>query len=205
MTNPECKISTPNGYKLPPYIKFDKVYGNFTCKDLDLTSLNGMPEIVYGTFNCSHNNLYSLEGGPKEVMHDYYCESCNLETLLGCPKQVRNRFDCAHNNISSLKYLPEDMYELKINHNNITEVDGSCRYVNTVMTYNNPIRLPGDLIQERLRNNYLHFRMSLKNRSIQESFDNSFDDSEEDYADIFDKEDRIGSKLRKLQLMNLIG
>jgi len=50
--------------------KFGTYNGDFFCKRLGLTTLEGCPEIVtglYNEFNCCYNNLTSLDGCPKQV------------------------------------------------------------------------------------------------------------------------------------------
>jgi hypothetical protein len=42
------------------------VYGDFSCKDNQLTSLEGCPDIVCGSFHCNNNQLTSLVGGPQK-------------------------------------------------------------------------------------------------------------------------------------------
>ena len=56
-------------------IKFNKVIGNFICRTLKLTSLEGCPKEVSEEFDCSYNKLTSLKGCPKEVGGDFYCNS----------------------------------------------------------------------------------------------------------------------------------
>ena len=46
--------------KLP--LKFNRVTGNFYCRDNQLTSLEGAPKEVGGDFYCHNNQLTSLEG-----------------------------------------------------------------------------------------------------------------------------------------------
>jgi len=64
--------------EFPPYIKFGKISGYFTCHNNRLISLKGGPKYVAGDFCCSINNLSSPEGCPSYVGGDFYCEG-NIE------------------------------------------------------------------------------------------------------------------------------
>lgn len=67
--------------KIP--IKFEKVLGNFICKNMSLTSLNNSPTTVTGDFDCSNNSLKNLVGGPEYVYGTYYAMNCGIESLKG--------------------------------------------------------------------------------------------------------------------------
>jgi hypothetical protein len=41
--------------------------GNICVSGMELTSLEGAPEIVNGDFLCNDNNLTSLEGAPRII------------------------------------------------------------------------------------------------------------------------------------------
>lgn len=87
--------------------RFNKVFGDFDCRDNQLTSLEGAPKIVRGAFKCDDNMLTSLEGGPKEVHGDYSCSYNKLTSLKGGPEYVGNIFYCTNNQITSLRYAPK--------------------------------------------------------------------------------------------------
>lgn len=67
--------------KIP--IKFEKVLGNFICKNMGLTSLNNAPTTVTGDFDCSNNSLKNLFGGPEYVYGTYYAMNNVIESLKG--------------------------------------------------------------------------------------------------------------------------
>jgi len=83
--------------KLP--LRFGKVEGNFICKELGLTTLEGCPEIVEGDFNCDRNLLTDLKGCPKEVGGNFNCERNNITSLVDCPKKVGFSFFASSNRI----------------------------------------------------------------------------------------------------------
>src|SRR5574343_1884861 len=61
--------------KLP--LKFNKVNGNFDCKNNKLTSLEGSPVEVNGSFYCQKNELTSFEFAPKIIRGYFNCEINN--------------------------------------------------------------------------------------------------------------------------------
>lgn len=83
--------------RLPEYIQFGKVTGNFYifyCPELE--SLEGCPKEVDWDFYCYKcSKLESLEGAPEKVGGDFWCNDCaNLKSLEGCPKKVGKGFWC---------------------------------------------------------------------------------------------------------------
>lgn len=100
-------VSTPHpkrhSKKLPMSylpINFRKVNGNFTCKNLGLTTLKGCPIEVIGDFNFSENKITSLEFMPKHVRG----------VLRGCD-----------NKITEVNCLPEKILSLDLANNKIKE------------------------------------------------------------------------------------
>lgn len=85
-------------------IKFDKVLGNFICKNMDLISLENAPNTVTGNFDCSNNELKNLVGGPKNVYGTYYAMNCNLQSLKGV-FTVKN-IDVSNNKLVNLDSEP---------------------------------------------------------------------------------------------------
>lgn len=71
--------------KIP--VKFGKVGGSFSCRNNQLTSLEGCPEKIVGDFGCSYNQLTSLEGIPKSVGGDFLCYENKLTSLVFAPKE----------------------------------------------------------------------------------------------------------------------
>jgi len=98
-------------------LTFNEVNGFFSCRENNLTTLEGCPKEVLGKFNCSENNITSLEHSPKIVTSfycglneyltsleglentyivdgDLYVNSCTkLYSLMGFPKKV-SYFSC---------------------------------------------------------------------------------------------------------------
>jgi len=59
--------------KLPDYIQFNKVAGNFWINNNNLTTLKGCPRIVGGSFWCNGNKLKSLKYAPEKVGAKFGC------------------------------------------------------------------------------------------------------------------------------------
>ena len=93
-------------HRLPPFIKFKEVYGNFWCYGNELTSLEGCPNTVRGSFSCHRNSLTSLKGCPNTVKEGFYCYSNELVSLEGCPDTLNNDFYCYNNELVSLEGCP---------------------------------------------------------------------------------------------------
>ena len=77
-----------------------EVRGNFFCSDNQLTTLEGAPQKVGGSFYCVNNQLLSLEGAPREVGASFYCDSNQLTSLEGSPQKVGENFSCIDNPVS---------------------------------------------------------------------------------------------------------
>ncbi len=88
-------------------IRFGRVSGNFHCRQIGLTSLEGAPLQVGGHFDCSYNPIGSLIGAPQEVGGFFACVKNNLSSLEGGPKQVDGAYDCRLNPLKSLDGAPE--------------------------------------------------------------------------------------------------
>lgn len=69
-------------------LKFNKIYGSFTCSGNGLTTLKGSPIFVEKTFACYDNKLTSLEH---------------------CPQYIGGDFLCTDNYITDQKYTPIDI------------------------------------------------------------------------------------------------
>ena len=81
-----------------------QVYSNkISCRDKQLTSLNGAPIEVGGYFDCNNNQLTSLKGAPKEVRGDFHCNNNQLTSLEGAPQKVGGYFVCSNNQLTSLE------------------------------------------------------------------------------------------------------
>lgn len=76
-------------------IKFGKIEGNFICRGVKLTSLEGGPKIVNGTCDYSKNDITSLTGAPDEVVKFIADDNPKLTTLAGGPKKIKGITDPA--------------------------------------------------------------------------------------------------------------
>lgn len=94
-----------NMQKIP--VQFNIINGNFSCKNIGLTSLKGCPKKIIGKFDCSYNPLKSLKHGPEEVKQSYHCDNCQLTSFVGCPTKIESDFYCYNNQIKSFKDSPE--------------------------------------------------------------------------------------------------
>ena len=113
--------------KLP--LKFNKVFGDFSCSNNELTSLDGCPKEVGGDFYCNNNKLTSLDGSPKEVGGDFNCDNNELTSLDGCPKEVGGDFNCYNNKLTSLDGSPNYSGYFDCSNNKLTSLEG-CPEVN---------------------------------------------------------------------------
>jgi hypothetical protein len=102
-------LSSKNLYKLPDYIKFDKVLDSCWSYNNNFTNLKGFPSWVELHFNCSYNNLQSLDGCPEYVGGFFDCSHNNLTSLKGCPKIVIKAFTCNDNKV---KFTNEDVLNI---------------------------------------------------------------------------------------------
>lgn len=74
-------------------IKFGKIDGNFICRGVKLSSLEGGPKFVKGTFDCGKNDLTSLVGAPEEVNIFIADQNPKLTSLTGGPKKINGISD----------------------------------------------------------------------------------------------------------------
>lgn len=91
--------------KLPPNMPAKVVY-RLDVSENRLTSLEGCTQEC-GSFDCRDNQLTTLEGGPQIVNGHYECRSNKLTNLIGAPREVRGDFICAINPLTSLEGAPE--------------------------------------------------------------------------------------------------
>lgn len=85
-------------------IKFNKIFGDFSCDRNEMTTLENGPVFVSGNFNCSNNKLTSLAFAPKIVQGDFDCTSNLITSLKSNLKEVGGNFDCSSNKLKSLRY-----------------------------------------------------------------------------------------------------
>ena len=98
--------------------------GHFSCRDNQLTSLEGAPASVGGYFFCSYNKLTSLKGAPASVGGDFGCHTNQLTSLEGAPASVGGYFNCGNNQLTSLEGI----------HKILKSMNG------TFFAYNNPLK-----------------------------------------------------------------
>lgn len=104
-------------------IMFNKVYGDFICFNLGLTTLKGCPKIVLGSFSCANNNLDNLQYLPLIITKDLYLHNNKLTSLIGCPKEINGTFICSNNLLTSLQYMPEkNIKTLYCQHNKLLDL-----------------------------------------------------------------------------------
>jgi hypothetical protein len=73
---------------------FNVINGHFDCSYNKLTTLQGTPTTINGNFYCSWNKLTTLQGTPTTINGDFYCSWNKLTNLHGAPKQVNGDFNC---------------------------------------------------------------------------------------------------------------
>lgn len=142
--------------KIPDFITFNEVKGEFILRGGELVSLRGVPIKVgkrfdcsgnkintleysptiigfnvsegdYCNFNCSNNNLSSLKYSPNVVYGDYFCYNNNLETLEYIQDEINGMLICMNNKITTLKDAPKLIKgDFNVNNNLITSVD-NCK------------------------------------------------------------------------------
>jgi Leucine-rich repeat (LRR) protein len=122
-------ISSKNLDRLPEFIKFNKVNGNFVCSNNKLTTLSGCPKVVKGSFDCGFNRLTSLEGAPQEVLRNFSCGKNKLKSLKGCPKKISGAFHCYQNELQNLEGAPEKVALFSCCGNQLTSLKGAPKNV----------------------------------------------------------------------------
>jgi hypothetical protein len=78
-------------------IKFGIIGGNFICRSVKLSSLEGGPKKVNGQFDISKNELTSLVGSPDEVGSFFATDNKKLTSLTGGPKIIKGITDTNKN------------------------------------------------------------------------------------------------------------
>jgi hypothetical protein len=98
--------------KLP--LKFNKVNGSFSCRDNNLTSLEGSPIEVNGNFSCSYNQLTSFQFAPRIIRGIFFCDNNNIKTFEYFPSFIKNYFCCGYNPIYQVWVLFEDTNKIEL-------------------------------------------------------------------------------------------
>ena len=91
-------------------LKFNRIYGHFSCSKNKLTSLKGSPRWVDGSFYCYYNQLSSLEFSPEYVGDDFDCSYNDLTNLDHSPKEVGKSYFCFNNKqLKDIKGISEKL------------------------------------------------------------------------------------------------
>jgi hypothetical protein len=107
-------------------LKFNNIYGYFSCCHNKLKTLKGSPIKVGSYFQCFWNNITSIIDGPKEVGWDYSCGSNNLLSLVGSPKYITGKFECYDNKLTTLEGAPiEISSNFSCSYNKLTTLEGA--------------------------------------------------------------------------------
>jgi hypothetical protein len=119
------KLSSLKNLNLPKII-----FGDFSCYNNDLTSLEYCPEIIEGNFDCSNNKLTSLKYCPEKVEGNFDCSLNQLTSLEYAPKYMEGDFSCSDNKLTSLKYCPERIEgDFDCSNNQLTSLEFAPKYV----------------------------------------------------------------------------
>ena len=105
--------------KLPDYIQFGCINGDFFISCDYLETLRGCPREVGGKFSCSFcHKLKNLEGTPKKCK-EFHCNYCtSLENFVGGPEYVELKFNaCGCSNLKSFEGIPKKLKSLNVRDN----------------------------------------------------------------------------------------
>lgn len=139
--------------KLPDFITFNEVKGEFIVRGGELVSLRGVPRKVgkrfdcsgnkintleysptiigfnasegdYCNFNCSNNNLSSLKYSSNVVYGDYFCYKNKLKTLEGIQSELNGHLICNNNKLTTIKHAPNIIKgDFNVSNNLLTSID----------------------------------------------------------------------------------
>lgn len=139
--------------KIPEFITFNEVKGEFLLRGGNVTSLRGVPLKVgkrfdcsnnkiqslehspviigydtnvgdYCNFNCSNNELKSLMYSPNVVNGDYFCYKNKLETLEGVQTELNGNLICNNNKLTTIKHAPSIIKgDFNVSNNLLTNID----------------------------------------------------------------------------------
>lgn len=132
-------------------VSFDSVAGSFSCDNVGLTTLAGVPnsvgadfscisnqltslahspQSVRGNFSCIGNRLTTLEHAPQNVGGDFACTGNRLTSLEGAPKSIRGNFWCGGNRLTTLQHAPQSVGgEFACTGNSLTSLEGAPKRV----------------------------------------------------------------------------
>lgn len=135
----ELKMSdTLDGKLLYQFVKFCKQ--DIDIDNLNLTTLEGLPESYAESIKCSDNELTSLIGSPKRIGTTFIAEGNKLTTLEGSPEKCEE-FYCGHNDdLTSLKGSPVKVigYFNAANNKNLTSLESNLMEVSIIDIRNCP-------------------------------------------------------------------
>lgn len=80
---------------------------SINADQMELTSLEGSPEMVRANFEVQNNKLTSLKGGPERVEGSFFAYRNKLTSLKGSPKYVGKHFSIYRNEIEDFAGAPE--------------------------------------------------------------------------------------------------
>ena len=122
-------------------VRFGTVGRDFSCKNNQLTTLEGAPQEVGGGFSCAKNQLTTLEGAPQSVGGDFWCQDNQLTTLEGAPQSVEVDFYCEDNGLTSLEGAPQSVGgAFNCEGNQLTTLEGAPQSVGgSFYCYRNPV------------------------------------------------------------------
>ena len=126
---------------MPSYndLNYDYQGGHISINEMQVTSLEGCPQVIDGALFCSSNELRNLIGGPRQVSNRYDCAFNKLTSLEGCPDTITGDFFCNDNNLVSLSPLHNISGIFDCSYNKLTSLVGGPKLVKTLICKNNGI------------------------------------------------------------------
>ncbi len=182
-----------NGYNLTRFpIIFNKVNGDFSCRDNKLSKLEGSPKEVGNSFDCSNNNLKSLINSPKEVGNSFRCSNNHLTSLEYSPERVGNIFNCSFNKLTSLIGSPMEIgLHFYCTNNQLVSLEGGPIIIGgDFLLENNPISIidTSTEVKDDINIGYTNFDdkiKSLSQKKLRILFEHGVD------YNIFDKDGNV--------------
>ncbi|GAB5388713.1 MAG: hypothetical protein Alpg2KO_16810 [Alphaproteobacteria bacterium] len=120
--------------KLPDFSGY-WLQGTLNIQGNPLTDLTGCPADVGGDLYANNCALTSLQGAPERVGNHVYIGGNKLTSLEHCPQMTAAASLSAGNNeLASLKGCPERLGKLDVSGNNLTDLVGAPRMVESVLS-----------------------------------------------------------------------
>ena len=154
-------------------LKFNKVFGIFSCSRTGLTSLEGGPKYVGGNFDCGNNILTDLKGSPKEVDGNFYCNDNKITSLEFGPEVINGIYSSQNNDLYDIYGLKTKGYHyIYLNNNPISSVfinkNGFNEFDSRLATYFNSAKI--------IENKNNEYSVNIKRlQYIQTMFENKID------------------------------